>query len=400
MFGSIKVLEVGGGLAGAFCCSHFVQFGATVYKVESPGGDWTRAVTPTQNSNTSALFACLNRGKRSIALDLDNQDHIAALFGFTGNFDLVVYDRTLLPAEPGLALRTKLIQAKAPNAVMCCISAFGDKGPWAGRPGSEFTAQAASGYWRYVSGPWEQPLRVGGYVATVGTGIFAAQGIMAAFLKRARQSSGGDVVEVNLLQSLLAMKTHHIAGQYGPDRWEGTRATGATDEPQHGWKAGDGKHLVFSFAFGTGKDDGWRVFCHVVGIPDRVIDEQLSEGALQTTGIGRVAHRVRAIYENYFKNFEAEELVRLIREHGGTASLYDDYARLIANHVATRHVFGTARGAGREFTTVGIPWLLNEKPIRGESRVPDCGQHTIEALRNSGFTGEQIRTISGQAQTQ
>lgn len=396
MFPSLKVLEVGGGLAGAFCCSHFVQFGSAVHKVENASGDWTRSVPASGRKNISALFACLNRGKRSIALDLDNDRHIPALLGLAGQFDLVVYDRCLLPSEEGMALRTKLIEAKAPSAVMCCISAFGEKGPWAGRPGSEFIAQATSGYWRYVSGPSEEPLRVGAYVATVGTGIFAAQGIMAAFLKRARRSGGGDVVEVNLLQSLLALKTHHIAGQYEPDSWVGTRATGATDEPQYGWRAGDGKHLVFSFAFGSGKADGWRDFCHAVGISDRVIDEQLAEGALQTTGIGRAAHQLRSLYESYFKNFKADELVRLVREHDGTASLYDDYDGLMGAHRATRHVFGSAGAADRQFTTVDIPWLLDKKPIHGENEVSDCGQHTIEALRDLGFTGEQIRTITEQ----
>jgi len=254
--------------------------------------------------------------------------------------------------------------------VLCCISAFGDRGPWAGRQGSEFIAQAASGYWRYITGPWEDPIRVGAYVATVGTGIFASQSIMAAFLNRERTSGTGDVVEVNLLQSLLALKTHHVAGQFEPDAWVGTRATGATDEPQYGWTAGDGKSLVFSFAFGSGKADGWREFCNAVGITDEVIDTQLNAGALQSTGIGSAAYRLRPVYESYFRDFSAADLVRMVREHKGTASLYDDYAGLMREHRASRHIFGAVQAGDARLTSIDIPWLVDGQPVRVETVAP------------------------------
>lgn len=360
----MRVLEIGGGLAGAFCCSHFIQFGSTVFKVESADGDWATRVPAGDPQAPGTLYACLNRGKRTIALETGSSEGLDALLDMVKRFDVIVLDRCLLPGDEGLALRERLIAAKPARAVLCSISAFGDRGPWAARQGSEFVAQAASGYWRYITGPREDPVRVGAHLATVGTGVFASQGIMAAILNRERTTGSGDVVEVNLLQSLIALKTHHVAGQFEPDAWVGTRATGATDEPQYGWMAGDGKSLVFSFAFGSGKVDGWREFCAAVGMPDEVIDTQLKAGALQSTGIGSAANRVRPVYESYFRNFSAADLVQMVREHNGTASLYDDYAGLMREHRESRHVFGTVESGDTRLTTVDIPWLVDGQPVR------------------------------------
>ena len=145
----IQVIDLSTEIAGPYCTKMLVDAGAEVVKVESPaGGDplrnWTASGAPIAEGDDAALFQHLNASKRSITLDLERGTGRETLLDLATTADLVVES-----FEPGelarLGLTLDALQAENPALSLVSISPWGSAGPWARRPASEFTLQAATG---------------------------------------------------------------------------------------------------------------------------------------------------------------------------------------------------------------------------------------------------------------
>lgn len=276
----LRVVDLSLNLAGPYCGQILADLGADVVKVERPGsGDPARAWAPPSWGGEGTLFLSANRGKRSLALDLETPGASEVLDRLLQGADVVIQ-----AFRPDVAARFGLTEAalrpRFPRLIVCEITAFDPEGPHASRPGYDPLLQAHSGLISVTGPPGGPPVRVGTSVVDIGAGMWAALGVLAAL--RHRDATGrGSHVRVSLEDTALAWMAYHL---------QGTLATGATPGPM-----GTGLGMIVPYgAFPTsdgslmiaaGNDALFRQCCGALGL------EALSADPRLATNPGRVAHR-------------------------------------------------------------------------------------------------------------
>jgi len=180
-----RVIDLTQNVAGPFCTQILGDMGAEVIKIERPGaGDDTRAWPPLFPSGDSATYAALNRNKKSVCIDLDQQAGQALVRQLLGTADVFVHSLKPGSAEArGLGEQT--LRAAQPGLIYCAISAFGQVGPLRSLPGYDPVMQAFTGIMSVTGNEGDDPVRVGPSVIDLGTGMWAAMGSLAAFCSAA-----------------------------------------------------------------------------------------------------------------------------------------------------------------------------------------------------------------------
>jgi crotonobetainyl-CoA:carnitine CoA-transferase CaiB-like acyl-CoA transferase len=196
-------------LAGPYCTMLLADLGATVIKVEGPGGDETRAWKPPIRDGESTYYMSINRNKRAIALDFADPQDLATARRLAGEADVLVEN-----FKPGGLARFGLdhesVAADNPAVVYASITGFGTQGG-ASLPGYDLLVQAMSGLMSLTGSPETPAFRSGVAVFDVITGLHAAVGVLAALQERGR-SGRGQLVEVNLMTSALSGMVNQTAG--------------------------------------------------------------------------------------------------------------------------------------------------------------------------------------------
>ncbi|MCM2562077.1 CoA transferase [Lutimaribacter sp. EGI FJ00015] len=199
---TLRVLDFTRVLAGPYATALLADLGADVIKVESPGGDEYRHVGPFLKGE-SALFQTVNRGKRSIVLDLKDPADLEVAQALADRADVVIEN-----FRPGvmdrLGLGAGALCERNPRLVYASVSGFGQTGPEASRPAYDIIVQAMSGLMDLTGRPDDAPTMVGEAVADVAGGLFASWGILAALVERG-QTGRGRVVDISLADSLMSM---------------------------------------------------------------------------------------------------------------------------------------------------------------------------------------------------
>jgi crotonobetainyl-CoA:carnitine CoA-transferase CaiB-like acyl-CoA transferase len=211
--GGLLVADFGRVLAGPYATMLLADLGADVIKIEHPAtGDDTRSWGPPWVGGDATYFHGLNRNKRSAALDLGTPDGLAAARRLARRADVVVEN-----FRPGtmdrLGLGYEQLKVANPGLVYCSVTGFG-AGPGRTLPGYDLLVQAVGGLMSVTGPEPAQPTKVGAALADVITGLHAAVGILAA-LRRRDRTGHGQLVEVNLLSSLLSALTNQAAGYLG-----------------------------------------------------------------------------------------------------------------------------------------------------------------------------------------
>lgn len=320
----VRALEICEGIAGPVCALQLADLGADVVKIEPPGGDRARNWGPLLGDGQSAIFAHLNRGKRSVCLDLDADGDRAAMMRLVADAEIVVVHQEPA-ARAALGIDWKALAQERGDLVVCELSDFGSRGPYAERPGSELTAQALAGFTRYVGKP-DAPARVGYEIASVGAGMHAAQAVLAMILQK-RRTGRGDHAEISLLGQLLAMKQILLAAQSNPDVWEGFHLNGPHWAADIGWETLDGQ---VTFDFRHGQRDQWVAFCKATGL-ERLIDDPEYEDWRSTIYIGDRKDSHGGVYRPVFARMTCEEASALINGIGGISMKFNSYDELIAH---------------------------------------------------------------------
>jgi len=207
----IRVVEMGQNIAGPYASEILSSLGAHVVKIERPEtGDDARGWGPPFLQGTATTFQAMNHGKKSIALDVKNAEHIQWLKNYLSGVDVFVQNM-----RPGLldelGLGPAQICALNPRLVYCSVTAFGHKGPKKLDPGYEPMIQAFAGLFS-VNGDANGPTsRVGMQVLDLGTGIWSALGCIAALFQR-QQSGKGCVVDTSLFETAMGWLQVMMAG--------------------------------------------------------------------------------------------------------------------------------------------------------------------------------------------
>ena len=208
----LKVIDLTRVLGGPYCTQILGDHGADVIKVEPPGGDETRGWGPPFKEETASYFIGVNRNKRGIVLDLARAEGREVLLKLIEHADVLVENfKTGTMERWGLGYEETLAK-RFPRLVHCRVSGFGADGPLGGRPGYDAVVQAMTGLMSINGEPGRPPLRMGAPIVDLGTGLYAAVGILMALAERAR-SGRGQFVEVALYDSGLAL-LHPYAANY------------------------------------------------------------------------------------------------------------------------------------------------------------------------------------------
>src|ERR1700761_5895282 len=300
----ISVLDLTRNFAGPYCSMLLGDLGADVVKVESPGsGDDTRQWRPPEWNGLSATFLAANRGKRSIAIDLDGADGQEVVRRLAARSDVVISSfRPGSLEKRGLDHET--LRRANPRLVCCSISAYGSHGPKRDWPGYDPVLQAESGIMALTGYPDGQPARLPIAAIDLGSAMWASVGIQAALRTRDATGKGG-LVEVSLYETAAWWLSYLIAGYLGsgePPRRHGSGAPFLA--PYEVFATSDGDLMVTA-----ANDELFARLCEALGYPDLPSDPSYGQNA------DRVANRaaLHDLLQARFLEHSAKEWHGLLR---------------------------------------------------------------------------------------
>ena len=281
----VRVVDLSRVLAGPYATMTLADLGADVVKIEHPaGGDETRTWGPPFAGGESAYFLSVNRGKRSVALDLKDPEGRELALELCARADVVIEN-----FRPGGAARLGLdyeaVRKRRADVVYCTISGFGAREPH-DRAGYDFTVQAESGLMAITGEPDGEPMKVGVAIVDVLAGLNAATAILAA-LRRRDLTGEGDRVEVSLLDSAFAALVNVGANALltgeEPQRYGNAHPSIVPYQP---FRAADGW-----IAVAAANDGLYTKLCEAIERPDLAGDERYA------TNEARVLNREPLIAE-------------------------------------------------------------------------------------------------------
>ncbi|MDP3615178.1 MAG: CoA transferase, partial [Rubrivivax sp.] len=264
----LRVLDLSRVLAGPLCAQMLADHGASVIKVEPPDGDEARRFGPPLDERGEvAYFGALNRGKRSIAVDLSRPAGRAVLERLLAGADVLI--ENFLPGTMekwGLGYEGTLA-ARHPRLIYCSVSGFGADGPLGGLPGYDAVLQAVCGLMSVNGTPDSGPLRLGVPVVDYLTGYNALSGVLLALAARER-SSLGQRVEATLFDTGLALLVPHASNWFYSGRIPQRMGSAHPNiAPYDRYAAADGE--VFLGVVNNGQ---FKRFCECVSRPDLASD--------------------------------------------------------------------------------------------------------------------------------
>ena len=372
------VLDLSRVLAGPWCAMMLGDLGADVIKIEPFDGDDTRGLGPPFLHGMSAYFACCNRNKRSLAVDLRSPAARPLLEALVRKADVLV-ENFRTGAADALGVGYPELAAINPRLVYCSISGYGRDGPQATRPGYDFVIQAEAGMMA-ITGPADgEPSKVGVAVADLATGQNAATAVLAALLQRER-TGRGQHVDISLFDTQLAWLANVgssalFTGQ--PTQRRGN--THASIVPYEAFRASDQ-----SFVLAVASEKLWAQACTALGRDDLAHDPRYASNA------ARVQNRVALCAElaALFATAPAAHWLALFDAAGVPAGPINTVAQALDHPVAM------ARGMRIKIGGVpmlGSPLHLSDSPPRQDRAPPALGQHSDQIARECGLDPDALR---------
>ena len=278
----VRVVEIAEGVAGPYCARLFSDSGAEVVKIEPPQGDRTRLeppfVGPSDSPDASALFAYLNRGKRSAVVDAGSAQDKASLRELVSTADVLVHDSPD-PSESLAGMTPEQLLQEFPQLVTVSITPFGESGPYAGLLADDLILAgmggllaASPGFPDHVISENEPPLRANAHIAELIGGAFGAIGGLVGL--SARDVTGcGDYVEVSLQESVAALLGWNLAvAEYG-GAVVGRYRVPARQAPNHYLPCADGWVALVAFI-----ERHWNGLVELMGNPDWAARPEFATG--------------------------------------------------------------------------------------------------------------------------
>jgi crotonobetainyl-CoA:carnitine CoA-transferase CaiB-like acyl-CoA transferase len=381
----LKVLDLSRLLPGGFCSLLLADLGADVLKVEDTGmGDYVRWAEPkyegAQDSANSALFLALNRGKRSIRINLKEERGREVLLKLAREYDVL-----LESFRPGVLERLGVgyerLREENPGLVYCAITGYGQDGPFRDRSGHDMNYLGLIGMLGLTGEPDGPPVQPAGQIADIGGGaLMAAFGILAALRERDR-SGEGQLVDVSMADGALSWLAL-VAGRYladgqVPPRGRLELAGGLICYRPYACKDG-------WVTLGALEPKFWQAWCRGVDREDLV--------AKQFEAPGSDAH---AEVERIFLERSRDDWQRFASEHDCCLEpVLDLHEALDSELVRAREMVVQLDQPGTDgVRQLGVPVKLSRTP--GEVRAPGpvLGEHTREVLASLGYDHEDVAAL-------
>jgi crotonobetainyl-CoA:carnitine CoA-transferase CaiB-like acyl-CoA transferase len=380
----IRVVDFSAVISGPLATMLLADQGADVVKVEAPDRvDLLRKEWYYRGGLTS-MFANVNRGKRSVLLDLQSEQGLEAARALCARGDVVLEN-----FRPGVAERLGIgpddLHATNPRLVYCRISGYGQSGPWSGRRSYDPVVQGLSGFAAIQKNP-EVPIPdlVRNALVDKAASYTAAQAVTAALLARERGEEG-QTIEVSLLDAGLAflwpdgMMKHTFQG-------EGVREGPALYDRYRLTETADGHVVMWA-----GMDNEWHAVYRGLGRPDLIEDERFA------TGRARAQHGEELgaiIYAEFKKHTTAEIVARMEQADAPCGPLLE--LDEIPQHPQVRHnetVYEAEHPTAGSLQQCRPAPRFSGTPLERGPVAPLLGEHTDEVLAEAGYGPEQIAAM-------
>jgi CoA:oxalate CoA-transferase len=372
--GGIRVLDLSRVLAGPFCTMNLADLGAEVIKIEVPGrGDDSRGYAPRiPNSNDSGYYYSINRGKKSITLDLRKPQGAEILLALSKTADIVVEN-----FSPGTMERFNAgyqrLRAANPRIILCSISGFGQTGPMAAAPAYDIVAQALGGTMSITGQPGGEPTRCGVSIGDLAAALYGIIAILAAL--RARDTSGiGQHLDIAMLDCQVAWLEDALARYSATGKVPGpigSRHPSIT--PFQQFRAEDG-----FFVAGCGNESIWQRFCDAIEL------SELKSDARFLTNADRTANHalLDPILARHFAAHPRAQWLRRLETANVPCAPIANVEEVAHNpHLIERQmILNAAHSSFDGLIVPGSPLKTAGAGGAPDTRSPDLGEHTDAVL--------------------
>ncbi|HEV7264755.1 MAG TPA: CaiB/BaiF CoA-transferase family protein [Falsiroseomonas sp.] len=390
----IRVLDLGRIMAAPWATQILADLGADVIKIERPGvGDDTRSWGPPfladaegKPTREAGYFLAVNRGKRSVTLDIAKPEGQALVRQLAEGCDVVV-ENFKAGALAKYGLDATSLRTLKPALIYCSVTGFGQDGPRRDQAAYDFMIQAMGGLMSLTGERDGAPQKVGLPIVDLMTGMYAAVAILAAVAKRERTGEGETIdlamldVQAGFLANqamnwLVGGKVPHRAGNRHPNI-----------QPQDVFPAQDG-HIVLA----VGNDGQFAKLCEAIGRPDWTSDARFARNADRVRNEAELSPLLAA----RFQDFTRAELTALLDAAGVPCgpinTVPDVFADPQVRHrEMLRHLPHPLAGSVPQVVS---PIRLQESPLAFDRAPPTLGQHTREVLDELGISAEQRMVLA------
>lgn len=372
----IRILDLTRALAGPSCTRMFAELGADVIKIEAaPRGDMVRGISQLRGPRSLYVIQ-QSLNKKSLCVDLRTPEGMALVRELVPHCDAVVENfKPGVMADMGLGYET--LRKLKDDIILCSISALGQTGPLARKPGYDYIAQAYAGITSMIGEPDQPPHIPLAGIGDVSSGVHGAFAIAAAILNRQRTGQGQhlDIAILDAYYHCHEVNVHQCSGSDGAI--QPTRA---------------GRHLAYLCPAGVYRGNGgslvlmgfmhhWPDLCAAMGRPELATDPEWSTDAVRL----QKREQVIALIEAWLATFpDVASALATIEGHGVPCAPVLSVAQTLTHpHLVERGTVRTVRDpyAG-EFQIPGMPIKTSGYPANCDWRAPTLGEHNRELLEN------------------
>ena len=370
----LRVIDLTQVMAGPFCTMLLADLGADVIKIEPPSGDSTRTM-PGAVGTDSPSFNAVNRGKRSVVLDLKTEQGVAAVETLVRDADIVVENYRPGALEK-LGLGYAALSAINPRLIYASISGYGQTGPDRNKGGFDLVAQGVSGIMSVTGEPDGAPVKSGIPLTDLGAGMFATIGILAA-LEHRHKTGQGQLVDTSLLDAGVGLSvwesTQYFSGRGIPERLGSAHRMSA---PYQAFRCADGYITI-----GGANDRSFHRICEVLGHPEWKEMPEFKTDGMRIRHRADLASRIEAMTvtqprAHWLELFDANNV---------PCGPINDYAQVFQDPqvIARELVVDITHPTLGAIKALGSPIKMSATPPDVRRRAPLLGEHTEEVLSRS-----------------
>lgn len=386
MLDGVTVLELGQVIAGTYGGAILAELGAEVIKIEPHTGDTARNPTIAPLRDESAIHLFMNRGKKSVVLDLKSEEGLDILYRLVEQADAVVDN-----FRPGVMARLGIdhdtLKEHNPDIITVSVTGFGEYGPARDKAAFDLVVQAYSGHMDITGEPEGPPSRVGIPLADISGGIFSCISVLAGLVGRSVHGDGRHA-DVAMLDSLVSMLSYDALDHLNSGKQVTRQGTAhAHMVPWQAFPVSDGYVVV------AARDEKfWRNLCDAIGRPDLKDDPRTVDNA------ARVEHReeVVPILEEAFRSKTKAEWIGILDEFDIPSAPVNTLGEVFADPQTK------ARGMVRTYQhpTLG-PIRYPPSPVKFSDwdmpgrPAPMLGEHTVEVLvERLGYEAAEVANLA------
>lgn len=368
----IRVLDFTTFLSGPSATQLLADLGADVVKIEPAVGDSSRSIPPHFLGEESAYYLANNRNKRSVVLDLKQQEGLDVALRLITVSDVVIEN-----FRPGVLTRLGIdkhvVTAERPDLVWASISGFGQNGPDRQRPAYDMIVQAMSGVMSLTGHPDQPAARLGVPAGDVVAGMYAAIGVLSALVSRA-DTGFGRIIDVSMLDSQLGQLSYQSVYTMMTGQAPGRQGAGHDSIPTYrSFRGSDGAEFVVT----ANTQAMWERLCVAIGHPSLPEDPRFRDQAMRL----QHKHELWNILEQAFASRRAEEWVsRLIEYEVPCAPIRDVAEALDDARGSSRGMIVEMTDGSHSFEGVATPIMFEDTETQPCRYPPRLGEQTREVL--------------------